>query len=529
MNNFKIGTRLGIGFALVLLLLVAMTVVGLLRLSNASALTEDMINVRIRDERMIADWGKIIEVNAARTMGAVMATDPADQKTLEGLMAASSAAATKIQDEIGKNIDDAELKTLFDQLLVARKTYTDIRKAVFAAKAGGDLEGAKKLHETEMTRSRTVYLDALKKFADRQSEELDEAATEIKSQYTSGRMLLITLGIAAIVLGVTAAWWISRSITGPINYAVKVAETVSSGDLTSDIVVQSEDEAGKLMHALKTMNGNLVNIVGQVRNGTELIATASSEIAHGNLDLSSRTEQQASSLEETASSMEQLTSTVRFNAEHAREANQLANVASEIASRGGAVVGEVVHTMGAINESSRKIVDIISVIDGIAFQTNILALNAAVEAARAGEQGRGFAVVASEVRTLAQRSAAAAKDIKILIDDSVQNVALGSELVDKAGSTMHEIVDSIGKVTSIMSQISNASEEQSLGIAQVNDAITQMDQVTQQNAALVEQAAAAAESLQEQSGKLNELVAVFKLDVSQQRTHQQRTPSLRLQ
>ncbi|WP_348696903.1 methyl-accepting chemotaxis protein [Duganella fentianensis] len=529
MNNFKIGTRLGIGFALVLLLLLAMTVVGLLRLSNASALTEEMINVRIRDERMIADWGKIIEVNAARTMGAVMASDPADQKALEGLMATSSAAATKIQDEIGKNIDDPELKTLFEKLLAARKSYTDIRKSVFALKAGGDLEGAKKLHETDMTRSRTVYLDALKKFSDRQSEELDEAAAEIKSQYTSGRMLLITLGVAAIVLGVTAAWWISRSITEPINYAVKVAETVSSGDLTSDIQVQSDDEAGKLMHALKTMNGNLVNIVGQVRNGTELIANASSEIAHGNLDLSSRTEQQASSLEETASSMEQLTSTVRFNAEHAREANQLANVASEIASRGGAVVGEVVQTMGAINESSRKIVDIISVIDGIAFQTNILALNAAVEAARAGEQGRGFAVVASEVRTLAQRSAAAAKDIKSLIDASVQNVTLGSELVDKAGATMHEIVDSIGKVTAIMSQISNASEEQSLGIAQVNDAITQMDQVTQQNAALVEEAAAAAESLQEQSGKLHELVAVFKLDPAQQRLSQSRTPTLRLQ
>eukprot|EP01030_Chromulinospumella_sphaerica_P014741 gene14741-14537_t len=237
-NLLGIGTRLGIGFAVVLLLLLAMTVVGLLRLSNASALTEEMINVRIRDERMIADWGKIIEVNAARTMGAVMASDPADQKALEGLMAASSAAATKIQDEIGKNIDNPELKTLFEKLQAARKSYTDIRKSVFALKAGGDLEGAKKLHETDMTRSRTVYLDALKKFSDRQSEELDEAAAEIKSQYTSGRMLLITLGVAAIVLGVTAAWWISRSITEPINYAVKVAETVSSGDLTSDIQVQ---------------------------------------------------------------------------------------------------------------------------------------------------------------------------------------------------------------------------------------------------------------------------------------------------
>ncbi|OEZ94414.1 methyl-accepting chemotaxis protein II [Duganella phyllosphaerae] len=265
------------------------------------------------------------------------------------------------------------------------------------------------------------------------------------------------------------------------------------------------------MNALKVMNANLVGIVAQVRSGTELMATASTQIAAGNQDLSSRTEQQASSLEETASSMEELTSTVRFNAENARQANELAINASHIASRGGSVVGEVVNTMGSINDSSRKIVEIISVIDSIAFQTNILALNAAVEAARAGEQGRGFAVVASEVRSLAQRSAAAAKDIKVLIDDSVQKVALGSDLVDKAGQTMSEIVTSIGRVTQIMTRISNASEEQSQGIAQVNDAITQMDQVTQQNAALVEQAAAAAESMQEQSAKLADVVSVFKL------------------
>ncbi len=529
MNNFKIGTRLGIGFALVLFLLIAMTIVGLLRLGHASALTDEMISVKVRDERMVAEWGKVIEVNAARTMGAVMVSDPADQKAIEALMASSSAVATRIQDEIGKNIQDAELKSRFDTLQVARKTYTDIRKAVFSAKAAGDLEGAKRLYETDMTRSRTVYLDALKRFADRQSELLDVAAAEIRQQYTSGRVLLITLGVAAMVLGGLAAWWISRTITGPINEAVRVAETVSSGDLTSSIEVHSQDEAGQLMHALKTMNGNLVHIVSQVRGGTELIATASSEIAHGNLDLSSRTEQQASALEETASSMEQLTSTVRINADHAREANQLAHAASAIASRGGAVVGEVVSTMGDINAASSKIVDIIAVIDGIAFQTNILALNAAVEAARAGEQGRGFAVVASEVRTLAQRSAAAAKDIKALIDASVHSVTLGSELVDKAGQTMHEIVDSIGHVTRIMGQISSASEEQSQGIAQVNDAITQMDQVTQQNAALVEEAAAAAGSLQEQSGKLHELMSVFKLDTAQQRPALAQTAKLRLQ
>ncbi|GJI94604.1 methyl-accepting chemotaxis protein [Duganella caerulea] len=515
MNNLKIGTRLGFGFSLILLMLTAMTIIGILRLSSASSMTDEMINVKIRDERLIAEWGKIIEVNAARTTGAWMVADPADQKKLEGMMAESSGRATQIQDQIGAAIDDEELKPLFKKVLDTRKAYTDVRKAVFAAKSAGDLEKGKSLYEGDMTRNRILYLDALKKFSDMQTALLDKAALEIQQQYASGRTLLTILGLAAIAMGVVAAWWITRTITTPINEAVKVAETVSSGDLTSDIQVNSADETGQLMNALKTMNANLVNIVAQVRNGTDLMATASTEIAAGNHDLSSRTEQQASSLQETASSMEELTSTVRFNAENAREANKLAVTASEIASRGGAVVGEVVSTMGSINDSSRKIVDIISVIDSIAFQTNILALNAAVEAARAGEQGRGFAVVASEVRNLAQRSAAAAKDIKGLIDDSVQKVALGSDLVDKAGQTMSEIVTSISRVTQIMSQISHASEEQSLGIAQVNDAITQMDQVTQQNAALVEEAAAAAESMQEQSAKLAEAVGVFKLDASQ--------------
>ncbi|HWW72974.1 MAG TPA: methyl-accepting chemotaxis protein, partial [Duganella sp.] len=512
MNNLKIGTRLGFGFSLILLLLTTMTVIGIMRLSSASAMTDHMIDVKIRDQRLIAEWGKIIEVNAARTTGAWMVGDPADQKNLEALMAASSGRATKIQDQIGATIEDEELKPLFKQVMDTRKAYTDVRKAVFAAKAAGDLERGKKLYEGDLTQTRTSYLAALKTFSDRQADLLDKAAGDIHDQYTSGRTLLLLLGVAAIVMGIFAAWWITHTITKPINEAVKVAETVSSGDLTSDIQVHSTDETGQLMNALKIMNSNLVSIVGQVRNGTDLMATASTEIAAGNQDLSSRTEEQASSLEETASSMEELTSTVKFNAENAREANALAISASEIASRGGAVVGEVVSTMGSINDSSRKIVEIISVIDGIAFQTNILALNAAVEAARAGEQGRGFAVVASEVRNLAQRSAAAAKDIKGLIDDSVQKVSQGSELVDKAGQTMGEIVTSINRVTQIMTQISHASEEQSLGIAQVNDAITQMDQVTQQNAALVEQAAAAAESMQEQSAKLADVVSVFKLD-----------------
>ena len=331
-------------------------------------------------------------------------------------------------------------------------------------------------------------------------------------------MLVRNSCIAGILFGLVTAWfvciWLIRSISRPLEKAVDLAGGIAAGDLTQRIEVQSNDETGRLMGALKNMNDSLEKIVFEVRNGTETIATASGQIAAGNQDLSSRTEQQASSLEETASSMEELTSTVKQNADNARQANQLAASASEVASRGGAVVAQVVDTMHAINDSSRKIVDIISVIDGIAFQTNILALNAAVEAARAGEQGRGFAVVAGEVRNLAQRSAAAAKEIKALIDDSVEKVHTGADLVNHAGETMQEIVESVKRVTDIMAEIAAASSEQTAGIEQINLAIAQMDQATQQNASLVEQAAAASEAMQEQAGNLSHLVGVFKLSGS---------------
>ncbi|MEG2030593.1 MAG: methyl-accepting chemotaxis protein, partial [Janthinobacterium sp.] len=422
------------------------------------------------------------------------------------------ARATEIQNDIGKSELSAEEQALYQEVLSTRKAYTDVRKDVFKAKNAGDLELGKRLYEGDMAVKRDIYLAALKKLAVREARLLDETAAQIRARYENGRLLLISLGMAAMLLGIACAYWITRSITRPITRAVQVAEAVSAGDLTSHIEVHTTEETGQLLQALKDMNTSLVGIVGQVRSGTDTIATASSEIASGNLDLSSRTEEQASSLEETASSMEELTSTVRQNADNAQQANQLALSASGVAVRGGAVVGKVVDTMDAINDSSRKIVDIISVIDGIAFQTNILALNAAVEAARAGEQGRGFAVVATEVRNLAQRSAGAAKEIKTLIGDSVEAVDAGSKLVAEAGSTMAEIVASVQRVTDIMAEISLATQEQSSGIDQINQAIGQMDQVTQQNAALVEEAAAAAESLQEQSGQLAQVVSVFKLD-----------------
>jgi methyl-accepting chemotaxis protein len=336
-----------------------------------------------------------------------------------------------------------------------------------------------------------------------------------KDAYESGRATMLTLVAFSVLTGIVFGILITRGLTrqlgGEPTYAAEVAGRIAGGDLRTDVQLRAGDETS-LLFAMKSMRDRLARIVSEVRQGTDAIASASGEIASGNLDLSSRTEEQASSLEETAASMEELTSTVKQNADNARQANVLAQTASNVAGQGGDVVAQVVQTMGSINDSSKKIVDIITVIDGIAFQTNILALNAAVEAARAGEQGRGFAVVAGEVRTLAQRSAAAAKEIKALIGDSVDRVEAGTRLVDQAGSTMTEVVTSIQHVTDIMAEISAASQEQTSGIEQINQAISQMDNVTQQNASLVEEAAAASEALQNQAARLAELVSVFQID-----------------
>ncbi|MBC7682282.1 MAG: CHASE3 domain-containing protein [Ferruginibacter sp.] len=349
------------------------------------------------------------------------------------------------------------------------------------------------------------FVDAEMKLLVIRSAVADQARSTVNLIEILGAVIAV---VTAGILGV----WVSKSITGPVAQAVQVAQAVAAGDLTSRIEVNTHDEVGVLLETLRGMNDNLSQVVTQVRQGSEAVASASGEIAQGNQDLSGRTESQASALEETAASMEELASTIRQNADNAKQANQLAQSASHVAVQGGQVVAQVVDTMKGISESSRKIADIIGVIDGIAFQTNILALNAAVEAARAGEQGRGFAVVASEVRSLAGRSAEAAKEIKILIAASVERVEQGTQLVDRAGNTMKEIVTSIRRVADIMGEISAASAEQSAGIAQVGEAVTQMDQATQQNAALVEQMAAAASSLNSQAADLVQAVAVFKLN-----------------
>jgi len=407
---------------------------------------------------------------------------------------------------------------LTERELVLAQAFIDSR-AVFVAQGLKPTLAALRAHDGDTVKAMVkdklnpLFLPAQKNMATLIRLQVDVAKQEYDAalaRYQRTRMLSIALIVLGVAGGAALALFLIRGITGAIAEALRLARSVAEGDLTQTIRIDSGDEIGQLLQALARMNASLSGIVTQVRAGTDTIGTASQQIAAGNQDLSSRTEQQASSLEETAASMEELTSAVKQNADNARQANALAQAASGVASRGGEVITQVVDTMGGINASSRKIAEIIGVIDGIAFQTNILALNAAVEAARAGEQGRGFAVVAGEVRNLAQRSASAAREIKALIQDSVQRVDAGGRLVEHAGDTMREIVASVQRVTDIMGEITSASAEQTTGIEQVNVAVVQMDQVTQQNAALVEEAAAAAEAMQDQAQRLAEAVSVFR-------------------
>jgi methyl-accepting chemotaxis protein len=517
-NNTRIGVRLAVGFTAILLLLVAITGIGIWRLQQTGAAVDIMVSQSLVRERLAAEWQDAVAVNAVRTMAVVRSNDSKTQQIFQSEMSATSARASELQTKLHALSDDEGRKALAE-IAAARATYTDMRDTVLATRQHGSAESAAAMIEKELDPARKEYLNRLQKLVDAQRRAIDDAALNIAANYQSGKTLLITFSTLAIIFGAVFAWRLTGGIVKPLQAAVGVAQRVAQGDLSASIEVKSKDETGQLLNGIKEMIFSLRDTVSRVRNGTESIVTASRQIAAGNLDLSSRTEEQAASLEQTAASMEQLTSTVRQNADNARQANQLAENAASVALGGGQMVADVVATMGLIKDSSHQISDIIGVIDGIAFQTNILALNAAVEAARAGEQGRGFAVVAAEVRNLAQRSAVAAKDIKVLIGASVDKVDVGSKQVDAAGAAMSEIVASIRRVVDIMAEIAAASEQQSSGIEQVNQAVGQMDQATQQNAALVEQAAAAAHSLQEQAGELLQAVSIFRLTGDARQTY----------
>jgi methyl-accepting chemotaxis protein len=510
LKDFRIATRLGLAFTAVLLLTFALMAVALMRLHDVGDATAEM--ELAKEKADLAElWYSGTLISDAMAEARLRADDPRDAQVVDNQLTAKSAEITKVKAKLAEMVRGEEGKRIIGQIADARVGYLDARKQVFALRdSGRSMPQVSSLIETKMKPALHTYDARIAELAARQTRLFNQARDRVDQTVASSRTILGAVGSAALAVGALLAYFLSRSITGPLREAVEVARTVAAGDLSRKVEVHSRDETGELMEALKSMTDNLNRIVARVRASTDTIATASAQIAAGNQDLSARTEQQAGALEETASSMEELTSTVQQNADNAHQGNQLAASASEIASQGGSAVSQVVETMSGINDSAHKIKDIIAVIDSIAFQTNILALNAAVEAARAGEQGRGFAVVAAEVRSLAQRSATAAKEIKTLIDDSVEKVEAGSRLVNQAGATIQEVVRGVKQVAGIMSEIASASKEQSDGIEQVNQAIGQMDQVTQQNAALVEEAAAAAASMREQAGGLSEAVSIFK-------------------
>jgi len=510
MNDLKISTRLTLGFAAITLAFLVLSAFSAWRMHQVSQAASQMeTQTQLLDQA--EKWQANLRQNSARSLAITYSQGDAMAELFKADMDATTASSTQAQDKFLALATDENTLKQVKAVGVERKAYLAMREQANALKATGDFAATQALVRDKLVPATAHFIQALQQLVDGQIADIATTRAKIDALFTQlylvgGALLALCIGIA-----VFASWSISRGIAKGIDLASSAAQRFGEGDLSQQLPQDGKDEIAHLLQALARMQTSLVGVVQRVRQGSESVATASSEIAQGNQDLSSRTESQASALEQTAASMEELSSTVKQNADNARQANQLAMSASTVAVQGGEVVAQVVDTMKGINEASRKISDIISVIDGIAFQTNILALNAAVEAARAGEQGRGFAVVASEVRSLAGRSAEAAKEIKTLINNSVERVEQGTALVDQAGTTMTEVVTSIKRVTDIMGEISAASHEQSQGVSQVGEAVTQMDQVTQQNAALVEEMAAAASSLRSQAQDLVQTVAVFKL------------------
>ena len=511
-RGMRIQTRLTLGFGLLIVMMLVMVVVGFISLTSVSNSNKKLIEEDWVKAEAANTLSSIALANGRRTVEIYTAPTPQHRAQMRAEIAGGRDAFVKAFKTLQDSVTLPDAVALLRKAEEARGRYV-ISQAKFNSLVDEERleEAAAELNQHTLRELNAVQVsvDALAKIEHSMVVENGERAA---ADAHNARMILLALGAAGLVCGLALAYLITRAIVTPLMAAVQVAQAVAAGDLTSRVEVRTSDETGLLMQALKDMNHSLSGIVGEVRSSSDAIATATSQIAAGNLDLSSRTEEQAAALEQTAASMQELAGTVKQNFDSGKHANQLAESASKVALKGGAVVAEVVHTMEAINTSSRKIADIIGVIDSIAFQTNILALNAAVEAARAGEQGRGFAVVASEVRSLAGRSATAAKEIKDLIHASVDNVSQGCTLVEQAGSTMDEIVVSVRRVADIMGEISLASQDQTQGIEQINQAMVQMDQVTQQNAALVEEAAAAAQSLEAQAQTLVHTTSVFRLE-----------------
>jgi len=509
--NMKIGARLALALGTVTALLLLVVAVALVQMRSMSADTTEITSNWLPSVERVNQMNTASSDLRIAEMQHVMNTDDSAMEKIEKSMGKTLAEFKTTQQAYVKLISSDVEQKLYDSFLADWTQYLQIHEQVIALSRKNANDQAKSLLEGKSRELFDHYSDTLEKLIALNHAGATQATEASNATYAMARNLMLGCALVALAFAVGVSVFLIRSITQPLNRAVLEADRVAQGDLSGQIADGPSDETGLLLAALQRMQASLTETVGAVRGNAESVATASAEIAQGNADLSQRTEEQASALQQTAATMDQLSSTVRNNADNAKQANQLAAGASEVAAKGGVVVSQVVSTMKGINDSSKRIADIISVIDGIAFQTNILALNAAVEAARAGEQGRGFAVVASEVRTLAQRSAAAAKEIKTLITDSVEQVERGTELVDEAGKTMEEIVGAIRRVGDIVGEISEASVEQSAGVTQVGQAVSQMDQVTQQNAALVEESAAAAESLRQQARQLVEVVSVFKL------------------
>jgi len=517
MRDWKVRNRFAAGFGLVLALMLMVTAMGIWRLQTVAEATNAMMQMPLAKERLISDWYSNIATSITRTTAIARSTDLSLATYFDGAINDAAKQALGLQNKVRLLLSTAEEQKLYGEIDTSRKAYLAAGANILTLRADGKLFQARNAFESSYLPSAAAYQSAIAKLLQLQRKHIDTVANDIDVTYRSSRIILLSLSALALLCGVAAATVLSRGLLrqlgGEPAYAVRVADRIAAGDLTEAIRLGTHDNHS-LMHAMKQMQINLARSMDDIKQSAHTIASASKEISAGNLNLSERTERQAGSLQETASVMQQLTVTVKKNAESAQYANQLARSTSEVAIAGGDAVNQMVDTMATINASSEKIVDIIEVIDGIAFQTNILALNAAVEAARAGEQGRGFAVVASEVRALAQRAAGAAKEIKGLIDDSVGKIVSGRTLVEQAGTTIGKVVESIKTLGGFVADINHANQEQNTGIEQVNQAIMQMDDVTQHNAALVEQAAASAQSLQDQAAVLVTVVNTFKLSAA---------------